>query len=69
VRVRRMVEEERVCCPFLVIELEETAEAVSVKITPPGQDPAMRDVLFEHFTAGIPARLPPRCLEQGQTDH
>jgi hypothetical protein len=55
-RVRRMVEEERVCCPFLVIELEETAEGVFVKITPPPLDPAMLDVLFDHFSAGIPAR-------------
>jgi len=55
-RVRLMVEEERVCCPFLVIELEATAEAVFVKIKPPRLDPAMLDVLLDHFTAGIPAR-------------
>jgi len=51
-----MVEEERVCCPFLVIELEETGEAVFVKITPPPLDPAILDVLFDHFTAGFSAR-------------
>ncbi len=51
-RVRLMVED----CPFLVIESEETAEAMFVKIKPPRLDPAMLDVLFDHFTAGIPAR-------------
>ena len=51
-----MVDEERVCCPFLAIELEETCDAVFVKITQPRLDPAMLDVLFDHFTAGIPAR-------------
>src|SRR5437879_2271407 len=56
VRVRQMVDEERVCCPFLVIELEETAEAVFVKITPPRLDQAMLDMLFDHFTAGVPAQ-------------
>jgi hypothetical protein len=55
-RVKRMVEEERVCCPFLVIELEETAEAVFVKITPPRLDSAILDMLFDHFTAEIPAQ-------------
>jgi hypothetical protein len=55
-RVRRMVEEERICCPFLVIGLEETAAAAIVKITPPRLDPAMLDMLFDHFTAGVPAR-------------
>jgi hypothetical protein len=55
-RVRRMVEEERVCCPFLVIKLEETASALFVGITPPRLDPAMLDILFDHFTAGVPAR-------------
>jgi hypothetical protein len=59
-RVRRMVEEERVCCPFLAIELEETPVAVFVKITPPPLDPAMLDVLFDHFTAEISASAPMR---------
>ena len=64
-RVRRMVEEERVCCPFLVIELEETASAVFVGITPPRLDPAMLDILFDHFT-DVPWALPaalPRCAK------
>jgi hypothetical protein len=43
-----MVEEKRVC-PFLAIELEETAEAVFVKITPPRLDSAMLDIPFDHF--------------------
>jgi hypothetical protein len=51
-----MVEEERVCCPFLVIELEETAEAVFITIAPLRLDPATLGVLFDHFTAGVPAR-------------
>jgi hypothetical protein len=55
-RVRRMVDEERVCCPFLAIELEETAAAVFVRIVPPRLDPAMLNMLFGHFTAGVPAR-------------
>jgi hypothetical protein len=63
-RVRRMVEEERVCCPFLVIELEETAEAVIVKIMPPRLDPPMLNVLFDHFTAGVPARPSTRLPER-----
>ena len=63
-KVRPMFEEERVCCPFLVIELEETAEAVFVKITPPRLDPAMREMLFEHFTAGVRARFPTPLLER-----
>jgi hypothetical protein len=29
---------------------------VFVKIKPPRLNPAMLDVLFDHFTAGIPAR-------------
>jgi len=61
-RVRQMVEEERVCCPFLVIESEETEEAMFVKITPPRLDPAMLGMLLDHFTAGIPARPSPHCL-------
>ncbi len=32
-------------------------EAVFVKITPPRLDPAVLDMLFEHFTAGVPARF------------
>jgi hypothetical protein len=59
---RPLVEEERVCCPFLVIESEETAEAMFVKITPPRLDPAMLGMLLDHFTAGIPARPSPHCL-------
>jgi hypothetical protein len=71
-----VVEEERVCCPFLVIELEELAEAVLVKITPRRLDPSMLDMPFDHFTAGVPARpsiplpsartnRPSRCGEIG----
>jgi len=37
--------------------LEETVEAVFVKITPPPRlDSAILDMLFDHFTAEIPAR-------------
>ena len=64
-RVRRMVEEERVCCPFLVVELEETASAVFVGITPSRLDLAMLDILFDHFTDvlwALPAALP-RCAK------
>ena len=58
-RVRRIVEEERVCCPFLTIELKETVEAVFVKITPPQHNPPLLDMLFDHFTSGVP---PQRCI-------
>src|SRR5438445_8328662 len=47
---------------FLAIELEETAEAVLVKISPPRLDSAILDLLVDSF-ASVPP-LPPTALPE-----
>jgi hypothetical protein len=52
--VRRMVEQERICCPFLTFDLDQSLRAVSVRITAPE---AARDsadmLLFGQFLGGV----------------
>lgn len=50
--VEKMVEQERICCPFLTFELNRSAEAVSVKITAPEAARNTADMLFGQFLGG-----------------
>jgi hypothetical protein len=47
-RVRRLVEQERTCCPFLQFELHEDADEVRLVVTaPPAVADAVPDLLAE----------------------
>jgi hypothetical protein len=47
-RVRRLVEEERRCCPFLQFDLHESAHEARLLVTaPPAAAEAVSDLLFE----------------------
>ena len=61
-RVRLMVEEERVCCPFLVIELEATGEAVFVKIKSLGWTRRCSTCCSTTLPPASRPGLSPRCL-------
>jgi hypothetical protein len=50
--VERMVEQERICCPFLTFELDQSLDAVSVRITAPEAARNSADMLFEQFLGG-----------------
>jgi hypothetical protein len=51
--VRRMVERERMCCPFLTFDLDQSLEAVSVRITVPEPARDSADMLFGQFLGGL----------------
>ena len=46
-----MVEQERICCAFLMFDLEHETSAVRVTITVPTAARASADMLFEPFLA------------------
>jgi hypothetical protein len=49
--VKKMVEEERICCAFLTFDLKEELDCVRVTITVPEAARASADMLFGHFLA------------------
>ena len=49
--VRKMVEQERICCAFLMFDLEHEPSAVRVTITVPEAARASADMLFGSFLA------------------
>ena len=51
--VRKLVEQERMCCAFLTFDLDQQPNAVSVTITAPEAAAVSVDVLFGHFLAGF----------------
>ena len=53
--VRKMVEEERICCAFLTFDLQEESDCIHVTITVPEAARASTDILFGHFLAKQPA--------------
>jgi hypothetical protein len=50
--VRRMVEQERICCAFLAFDLDQPADAVCVTITVPKAAREAADMLFGRFLGG-----------------
>jgi hypothetical protein len=50
--VRGMVEQERLCCPFLTFEFVERADAVNVTIIAPESARESADMLFQPFLNG-----------------
>ena len=50
--VRRMVEQERICCAFLAFDLDQRADAVCVTITAPEAAREAADMLFGQFLGG-----------------
>jgi hypothetical protein len=50
--VRKMVEQERICCAFLMFDLEHEPSAVRVTITVPEAARASADMLFGPFLGG-----------------
>jgi len=51
--VRKLVEQERMCCAFLMFSLDQRPDAVSVTITAPEAARDSIDVLFGHFLTGF----------------
>jgi hypothetical protein len=49
--VRKMVEQERICCAFLTFDLKEESDCIRVTITVPEAARASADMLFGHFLA------------------
>jgi hypothetical protein len=49
--VRKMVEQERICCAFLMFDLKEEADCIRVTITVPQAARDSADMLFGHFLA------------------
>ena len=50
--VRTMVEQERICCPFLDFDLIETLDAVNVTIIVPESARESANMLFQPFLGG-----------------
>jgi hypothetical protein len=50
--VRKMVEQERICCPFLDFKLAETDDAVALQITVPERARESVGSLFQPFLTG-----------------
>jgi hypothetical protein len=60
--VRRMIEQERRCCAFLVFDLDQQPDAVCVTITAPEAAREAADVLFGQFVVGqAPTQLSASC--------
>jgi hypothetical protein len=53
--VRKMVEQERICCAFLAFDLKEESDCIRVTVTVPEAARASADMLFGHFLAERPA--------------
>jgi hypothetical protein len=51
--VRKMVEQERICCPFLTFDLHQSYEAASVTITATEAARDSADMLFGQFLSGL----------------
>jgi hypothetical protein len=51
--VRKLVEQERMCCAFLTFDLDQRPNAVSVTITAPEAARDSVDVLFGNFLSGF----------------
>src|SRR5271163_577941 len=51
--VRKLVEQERMCCAFLTFDLDQCPNAVRVTITAPEAARDSVDVLFGHFLSGF----------------
>ena len=51
--VRKLVEQERMCCALLTFDLDQRPNAVSVTITAPEAARDSVDVLFGHFLSGL----------------
>jgi hypothetical protein len=49
--VRKMVEQERICCAFLTFDLKEEADCIRVTITVPQAARDSANMLFGHFLA------------------
>jgi hypothetical protein len=47
-----MVEQERICCPFLDFEFAERPDAVNVTIIAPESARESADMLFQQFLSG-----------------
>ncbi len=55
--VRKMVEQERICCAFLTFDLKEEADCIRVTITVPQAARDSANMLFGHFLATRSAAL------------
>ena len=55
--VRKMVEEERICCAFLTFDLQEESDCIRVTITVPEAARASADMLFSPFIGGDRAKV------------
>jgi hypothetical protein len=51
--VRRMVEQERICGPFLTFDLDQSLETVRVRIIAPEAARDSADMLFGQFLVGV----------------
>ena len=51
--VRKMVDQERICCPFLTFDLDHSPEAVRLKIIAPEAARDSADMLFGQFLSGL----------------
>ena len=51
-RVRKMVEQERLCCAFLVFSIHEEENAVKVTINVPEAEREIAQTVFDRFLAG-----------------
>ncbi len=51
--VRRMVEQERICCPFLTFDLDQSLKAASVRIIAPEAVRDFADMLFGQFLGDV----------------
>jgi hypothetical protein len=56
--VKRMVEQERMCCAFLTFDVNQQTDALSVTITAPETAQEAADTLFRPFVGGSSARDP-----------
>jgi hypothetical protein len=58
VDVRKMIEQEQICCAFLAFDLDQRTDATCVTITAPEAARAAADMLFEPFLSGSDAIAP-----------
>jgi hypothetical protein len=66
-RVREMVRNERVCCPFLTFDLHEQPHEIRLTITAPEAARETADMLFEQFVAGSDERSACGCGGASET--
>jgi hypothetical protein len=60
-RVREMVRNEQLCCPFLTFDLREEPDEIRLIITAPEPARESADMLFEQFVAAAPRQASCAC--------